>query len=226
MGAGGRASPAPHLAVKRRRPSDVPAAERLVMFAGPPCSGKTTVTERLCADAWPAGLRALDLEPLSSWRVVCDGYPPEPPSGGRLLFHYDFLRPQKHPRYGHFRDTVVHLLDRAGAITLVTFWADAATLRRRMRARRRRLVASFLRGRLAVVELEQKLDQNRSAARYFATTPDLLRIYDDWLTRCESYPVAAHWLLETTAGAPELSPLAGWADLRRRLATGADPSTP
>jgi hypothetical protein len=143
-----------------------------------------------------------------------------------LLFHYDLLRPQKHPRYRHFRDTVLHLLDRAEAITLVTFWADAATLRRRMRLRRRRLVASFLRGRLAVEDLERMLDHNRSAARYFATTPELLLIYDDWLARCAIHPLAAHWLVETTTGTPELTPLAGWADLRSRLAAGVGRSAP
>ena len=191
--------------------------EQLVMFAGPPCSGKSTVTERLRAHGWALGCQTLQLEPISSWSIMCDGYLPRKSQDARFIFHYDFLRPRKHPRYRHFEEAAVSLLDRAGEITFVTFWADPETLRHRMKIRRMQLLRSLLSGKLTPGELIRKMYNNKTAARFFNTASGLLTIYDEWLALCEAYPAKAHWFLDTTTDIPELSLISKWPELRAQL---------
>ena len=210
--------------------------EQLVMFAGPPCSGKSTVTERLRA-GWAFGCQTLQLETISSWSIVeyleiwgfvysyreqaevllCDGSLPRKLQDARFIFHYDFLRPRKHPRYRHFEEAAVYLLDRAKEITFVTFWADPEKLRHRMKIRRMQLLRSFLAGKLTPKELIRRMYNNKTAARFFNTTSGLLTIYDEWWALCEAYPAKAHWFVDTTTDKPELSLISKWRELRAQL---------
>lgn len=199
--------------------------EHLIMFAGPPCSGKSTVTERLQADGWSSACRALQIEPISSWGVVCDGRVPRSAQEARFIFHYDILRPRKHPKYRRFEEAAVSLLDRAGAITLVTFWADPERLRHRMKVRRDRLLRDFLKGNVRPWELIQKMHNNRTAARFFHNTSGLLKVYDVWMALSGRYPAQAHWFVDTSADTPSLSPMPQWPELRARLERAADGGT-
>jgi hypothetical protein len=62
-----------------------------------------------------------------------------------------------------------------------------------------------------------RLQADYTASRFFTTPTALLPVYARWLAVAGGYPARAHWLIETTAGTPELAPAATWPALCERL---------
>ncbi len=128
--------------------------DRLLLVAGPSCSGKSTLIRRLCAGELPEVAARLGMEEPAAWQCLLPndlagiaGSGDEP--RGRVILHYDFLRAWTGGRMPDFGAEGPLQLAAATAArtTLVTLWVPPDELHRRMAERRSAFIAALLRGR-------------------------------------------------------------------------------
>jgi hypothetical protein len=132
--------------------------DRLLLIAGPSCSGKSTFIADLGAGRLPRVARQLDLGAgigdgtgeLGGWQVLLARDLPRLADARleRVILHYDFLQswsPRRIPIYAE--EGSLRILRAAAEITLVTLWAPAGVLEGRIAARRKTFVGSLLSGK-------------------------------------------------------------------------------
>lgn len=132
--------------------------DRLLLIAGPSCSGKSTFIADLGAGRLPRIARQLDLGygtgdgtgELGGWQILLARDLPRLADARleRAILHYDFLQswsPRRIPIYAE--EESLRILGAAAEITLVTLWAPAGVLEGRIAARRKTFVRSLLSGK-------------------------------------------------------------------------------
>jgi hypothetical protein len=217
------------------------STDRLLLVAGPSCSGKSTLIQQLCAGELPRVVAQLRLGDPAAWRCVLpqdvaalDGEQME-----RMILHYDFLRPwtgNGTPAYQE--DDVLRLAGTAAEVTLVTLWVPPDELRRRIVERRSAFAGSLLRGRpwdsetlrtsrrnvgpppdnrrslgktLAIV---QELRRLHAKVRSYRRPGELESLYEGWIAFWQPPRQAEHWILDSAADPAALVPLAEWRQRR------------
>lgn len=193
--------------------------DRLLLVAGPSCAGKSTLIQRLYAGELPEIAARLRLGDVSAWYCAL---PKDLPAvvDGKVLLHYDFLRPWtggQTPDYD--AEELLRLARTASEVTLLTLWVPPAELHRRMAERRSTFLRALLRGRPWDSETLRASprrsgpppDRRRSLRKTWAIVRELWRLsekvrsyrrssevqalYDDWLSFWSKSP-AEHWILE------------------------------
>ncbi len=209
--------------------------DRLLLVAGPSCSGKSTLIQRLYAGELPEMAARLRLGDVSAWRCALpnDLNDLATVAAGKVLLHYDFLRPWtggQTPDYG--AEEPLRLAGTAAEVTLLTLWVPPAELHRRMAERRSAFVRALLRGRPWNSETLRSSarrsgpppDRRRSLRKTWAIVRELRRLgekvrsfrrgsevealYDAWLAFWSERP-AEHWVLDGT-----MVPAAEWQSRR------------
>lgn len=220
------------------------SVDRLLLVAGPSCSGKSTLIQRLCAGELPEVAARLRMGDPAAWRCLLpndlpaipelDGEPLE-----RVILHYDFLRPWAAGQttdYG--AEGPLRLAASAAEVTLVTLWVPPEELHRRMTERRSAFIAALLRGRPWDSETLRTSrrssgpppDRRRSLRKTWAIVRELRRLgekvrsyrrrgqvealYEGWISFWATRETE-HWIFDP----PELLPLAKWR--RSRLSSSA-----
>jgi hypothetical protein len=208
--------------------------DRLLLVAGPSCSGKSTLIQRLYAGELPEVAARLGMEEPAAWQCLLPndlaGIQDEP--RGRVILHYDFLRAWTGGRAPDFgAEGPLQLA--APRITLVTLWVPPDELHRRMAERRSAFLAALLRGRPWDSETLRTgrrtsgppPDRRRSLRKTWAIVRELRRLgqkvrsyrrpgevealYDAWLSFWAARR-AEHWVFD---GA-DLLPAAEWRRMR------------
>ncbi|MDZ4735047.1 MAG: class I SAM-dependent methyltransferase [Rhodospirillaceae bacterium] len=105
----------------------------LAIVTGPTSVGKSTLIDRLMADASLRAQYGLD---GSDWQLLQASEADGMPSGRneRVLLHYDFLRPSRTGIRSYDRDPVLHLMGVADRVTVLTLMAPAERLRSHVRS--------------------------------------------------------------------------------------------
>lgn len=209
----------------------MPRADRLLLVAGPSCSGKSVLIERLQAGELPRIAEQLRLGDPGAWRCVLPGELAALPPGERLeraILHYDFLRSWKGGTTSAYReDEVLRWAGTAAEVTLVTLRVPPDVLYRRMVERRSAFLAALLRGKPWDSETLRTTrrssgpapDRRRSLGKTLAIFRELRRLsakvrsyrqpgelealYAGWLAFWEPRP-AEHWILDGEALTPAL----------------------
>jgi hypothetical protein len=199
--------------------------ERLLLVAGPSCSGKSTLIQRLYSGELPEIAARLRLGDVSAWSCALPN-DLSADASGKVLLHYDFLRPWtggRTPDYG--ADEPLRLAATAAEVTLLTLWVPPAELYRRMAERRSAFLRALLRGRpwdSEILRTSRRTsarrsgpppDRRRSLRKTWAIVRELRRLgekvrsfrrgsevealYDSWLSFWSESP-AEHWVLDGT----------------------------
>jgi hypothetical protein len=209
------------------------AVNRLLLIAGPSCSGKSTLIQRLCAGELPDVAARLRMGDPAAWQCLLPndltGFQGE--TLERVILHYDFLRPWIGGRttdYG--AEGPLQLAGTAAEVTLVTLWVSPEELHRRMAERRSAFISALLRGRPWDSEtlrtsrrnIGPPPDRSRSLGKTWAIVRELRRLggkvrsyrrrgevealYEAWVSFWATRH-AEHWIL---GGHGELLPVAEW----------------
>jgi hypothetical protein len=214
-------------------------ADRLLLVAGPSCSGKSTLIQQLCDGELPQIAMQLRLGDPAAWHCVLPQDVSPDRKLAQVILHYDFLRPWTGagtPAYQE--DEVLRLARSAARMTLVTLWVPPDELRRRMVERRSAFAGALLRGRpwdsetlrtsgrnagpppdrrrslrnaLAIVRELRRLD---AKVRSYRRPGELEALYEGWLAFWQPPRQTEHWILDGGADPPELVALAEWRQRR------------
>ena len=211
--------------------------ERLVVIAGPSCSGKSTMIDRLLSGRLPRLAGGLELGPLETWTSLLPKHVSDPPRADapKVLLHYDLLRrwTRKEPAADYDGDPCLGLLSEAPDLTVVTLWASASVLAARLRQRRSTFHRRLLRGRLWNSEQlhSTAVEDDRPAPSWWRTASavwrELLRLeakrrlfrsedplrdlYESWLRFCVRTGPRANWIIDTHADLERLLPAASYS---------------
>jgi hypothetical protein len=217
------------------------SADRLLLVAGPSCSGKSTLIQQLCSGELPQIAAQLRLGDPAAWHCVL---PQDVAAidGTRLpqvILHYDFLRSWTGagtPAYQE--DGVLRVAGSAAEVRLVTLWVPPDELRRRMVERRSAFTGALLRGRpwdsetlrtsgrnvgpppdrrrslrktLAIV---RELRRLHAKVRSYRRPGELEALYEGWIAFWQTPRQVEHWILDGAADPPELVSLMEWRQRR------------
>lgn len=171
-------------------------ANHLLLVAGPPTSGKSTLLAGIANGSLSTLREQLAFGDPRTWTVVnaTSLYNVEGPLVDRLVVHYDLLA-QRTPT--GFRN-VTELIDRAGDLVILTLWTDAESLRARNWARIVEGVSTFP---LRPSQARQRIFRLRRLwrrHRVFRSRDRVLQLYREWLGVASKYPSAPHWIVNST----------------------------
>jgi len=186
--------------------------KRLILFAGPPCSGKSTVIKKVLLGNLPSLAESLQLGEPSSWKYIQAAKVHEL-SGSRMdrvILHYDILRQWRlkldNPSYED--DKPLGLLDAAEETTFVTLWTTPALLSRRLKLRETRC---FIKTLLSLdFDGTRESIRNCQVNKLYVNPPKLFLHYDKWFSFCGSFDAKENWIMDTTKNIPELIPASKW----------------
>ena len=190
--------------------------KRLVIVAGPTAVGKSFFLKKLMHRTFsdvPAQLYLSGAE----WQEVRArqfdiDYPQPFPAilPNHIVLHYETTRTWRRP-YDFANDPSLELLHIAEKSTIVTLWAPAHILLDRFvshnfKSWRRRA------HRVAVRWFGKSFNPKYTRlaelfALYRDGSPELERIYRDWFGFCSGFPVADHWIVDTSKLTNRLVPL-------------------
>jgi hypothetical protein len=180
----------------------------LVVVAGPTSSGKSTLLERLKADA--AMTRKLGMEEDVDWVIPANQLTPLPPGPLEGLVHqYDLLRPYHRSIKTYARDPRCDFFKVADRITVLTMMSPSDVLRRRIVDSRRK--APWRSTRLSV--------RHREIYECYGH-PDFLRgWYAQWFEFCDRYAdrIGENLLLIDGGGGSRIASGSTWQDEYAKL---------
>jgi len=184
--------------------------ERLVVLAGPPCSGKTTIIERL-----KSGDAAFlsDILKIKGSEKICfmDDWQLHKLNDSKidqLVLHYDFLRPIRNGFEAFSSDPPLNVIDSASEIVFVTFYAKPSILSARLKKRKFKLLLRFPRPiRLYRTIIRLK---NIKLSEKFCLSPELNLHYDKWFEFCRGFDARGHWIVDTSGEEPQMFELSDW----------------
>jgi hypothetical protein len=174
-------SPSEHknrfLAIAHRR-----RVGHLVVVTGPTASGKSTLIERLAANAAPELAARLGIGDGRDWRTAGSKELPRIPDAHlpKLLFHYDFLRPYLRSAKVHARDEGLDVLEGAERLSIVTIWTPPDVLR-----------AQLLRGEIeprTTLGVFWGRKRHRILLEEYADPARVIAHYRTWFAFCRGLP--------------------------------------
>lgn len=189
----------------------VERVEKLMILAGPPACGKTTVLRALQEGKLPEIARRLGMENPAGWPLAAAReLDSMPETMERLLLHYDLLRQRKNAGVGetYDADPSLEIMRLAGETTMVTIWTPIEALCERVGGRGKPLRELWerLRGKGHSAGV-RKLTIVRETYRNSA---DVTACYMRWFDFCKTRRLAAHWVMDTSVWEPRLTKLEDW----------------
>ncbi len=192
--------------------------DRLVLIAGPPCSGKSTLIKSLQWNKMPLLSAQLKLDDPSLWKYfdarhlhgVVDI------DVDRMILHYDFFRSwaqEQKFHQGYQGDNTLGILNTSNEITFLTLWATYEAMIQRRKSKRMGLYLKCFKSTF----LGRTSERNRLFKRIQKLSmkpPELLFLYEKWFGFCGMYPSKAHLIVDTMIKPPTLLPLSQWPDIK------------
>lgn len=179
----------------------------LVIVAGPTCVGKTTLLGRLRNGELPSIARSLGLD-AGSDPVFLDAVQIDVLIRSRrrqrlerLVLHYDTCRPARLGLADFAGDPVLGVLDEARRVVIMTLWATADELHRRIVQRRKQSLRGWKR---LAVSRKRVAEWTRLEQRY-QKPRQLLEHYEAWLRFCARYAAAPHGFVSGMERSPSLA---------------------
>ena len=191
--------------------------KRLILFAGPSCSGKTTFFRQLAREGASPLREELGLGDVSEWTYLNRRKLTlaTEPCLERVILHYDlsarFLGRQLTD------DSLVRLFEAADELVVITFWARPEVLAQRIEGKRRLWRTRLLWPRLLRRAL-WKRQKFRDLDQIYSQPSRLTSCYDEWIAFSSAFPAKAHWIVDTSAQPLELHPVTHWTTLRASAA--------
>jgi hypothetical protein len=191
---------------------------RLIIVAGPPCSGKSTFIATLREGRLQAVAKTLEVAHPELWAVAYAKRWTEALAGGPelVMLHYDFLRFWKRRNVGrrvYRNDPALRALvagsERTSAVTL---WTEPAVLTRRLGRRRPFLLRRWLRGEFR--QTVQGSRVSRKLRRLYGQHRRLGEHYECWFSFCAAAGIKEHWIGDTTEPVTALHPVSDWPMIR------------
>jgi hypothetical protein len=168
--AGGR--PGNVIAIAHKR-----AIGHLVIVAGVPASGKTTLINKLLGGELPDLAKALSFDNAHKWTITGFGdvHRLAEPNVPNLILHYNITTPMvENDLYG-YQSGLLDLVNAAGHISVVTLWCSPAVLSQRYRDNRIR--RTFFGARRA-----KRKQKNARLLSLYSETHRLRELFRDWLS--------------------------------------------
>ena len=174
------------------------AANELVLVAGPPCSGKSFVVDRLRSGALPGLEHVLLGDQLRDWSFAYSGnlaLAPEPHEG-RFVVQYDFLKQWKRDplTWCYNADPSLRRLRSAERGVIVTVYEPMSVLVARARERRRRLLTGAITHPRLLTRHWHEICETRHLIKLYAMV-DTFALYHRWFEFSSAH-CAQHWVLE------------------------------
>ena len=185
-------------------------ARDVILVAGPPCSGKSFVVNRLRSGNLPHLEHALLGARLEDWSFVYAGNLPADPDEGRFVAQYDFLKQWKRDplTWCYGKDPSLRGLRTAQHGVIVTVYAPMPALLTRVRERRRRLLVHALTHPFLLKrDYRELLETHRLLGLY--TMLDPFSLYHRWFEFSKGH-CAEHWVLEYDGQRFSLSAAGEW----------------
>jgi len=168
----------------------------LVIIAGPPCAGKSTLLSRISEGLVPVLCEQLGLVDPLTWNHVAGTnlHRIQESVIDRLVVHYDLLAQRTPDGWRHLPE----LIDGAGHVVILTLWTDSESLRRRNKVRLVDGVSAVFRNPLGARQRLKRLRRIWRRHHVFRTNARVLQLYNNWFEFSSRYPVAAHWLFDSS----------------------------
>lgn len=182
---------------------------RLVLIAGPSCSGKSSLIKSLIEGSLPLLCEKLELGDAALWNYVKTKQIETitDPAVDRMIWHYNLTRmwnPEFKENYMEERHRRV--IDASNEITVVTLWTSPKALQRRNIARTtKHLFWNFSRdGFYYKLELLRNLHKIKKRHMLYKNPLDLYSLYNRWFEFCKKIRPKAHLFVDTTEKAPKI----------------------
>jgi hypothetical protein len=173
------------------------STKRLIVIAGPPCAGKTTLVSRVREGEYPSLCQQLRVDDPLLWTHVNAVQLPEISQSTieQMVLHWDICT-QRSPK-GY--DCLSELMSKSDDIVLLTLWTSPEILRRRNRSR---LIRAF--GSLVFRPKEYRSDPCRLRGHWqlqlvYRDSLRVCRLYHEWFEFCCVCCLPTHWILDCTA---------------------------
>ncbi|MCG8604311.1 hypothetical protein MJD09_04835 [bacterium] len=187
--------------------------DRLIVFAGPSCSGKSTVMERLQGGSLRSLSEKLELDDPCLWLFAApkdlsqssEAFIP------RLILHYDMVGSWKSDDFqsSYEDDKRLRILDISNETRFVTFWTSPATLGERIETREEKRARKY--GKKAHHRQGLRPEGRLRKLRLLYTDQDRLRNqYEMWFRFCHFHNAKMHWIMDTTQDTPILYSIEEW----------------
>jgi hypothetical protein len=191
---------------------------QLIIIAGPPAAGKTTLIHEISAGGRTDVARRLDVHDNTAWTFSSCGRWMRAgiPHVERLILHFNFLTNLRNTTAGHIfaidfdKEPRLEVVRRAREITFLTLWAPTDVLIRRLARRTpKRLIAGI--GSLSWSDARPLL-KDHFRMFWLLRQQNLAVAYRSWFDFCDGFTAKAHWLANSTNGI-ELMPRSEWPAL-------------
>jgi len=192
------------------------SVNKLVLFAGPPASGKSTLIQELQMGRINFLSQKLGLDNISLWRCIETQKLHELSDLhiDRLILQYDFLRQWKLKYFNqnYEEDGPLDILNSSTEIIFVTLWIDPSILIKRIAVRQLDALTQCKNPFKFFVFL-RSVHTRKRLKQLYSNVDELLCQYDKWLKFCETYTTKSHWILKNTEDVPILYPLSKWSQV-------------
>lgn len=173
----------------------VPRANHLIVIAGPPCVGKTTLVARIRGGGLSSLCGQIGIRDPTLWMYRdATELARMPEAVDRLVVHYDFMA----QRLPHGYRYLPEMIARAETVVFLTLSTSPDILRRRSRARLAGGFTSLFHNPLRAPERFARLRRIWKRHRALRQSPRVVRLYEDWFDFTSTYPTAPHWVVDAT----------------------------
>ena len=191
----------------------------MVVLAGPPACGKSTILTRIADGELPDLPAKLGIDDFPAWTQLAakELKAVDSPRLDKVIYHYDFLRQWRQAQGGdvpdYIDDPTLRIFEHARDLTFVTCWTQPTELLERVNARTGRRLFSTMRSMrlLRTLKIRRRLRRQQSL---YGDRAAMTARYEQWLAFCARFQARAHYILDTTPANPTVHPLSDWATIR------------
>ena len=186
---------------------------QLIVIAGPPAAGKTTLIGQMKAGGSADVARQLGLDEHTSWKfTTCRQWKlSAAPHVERMVVEFNILSTRGATKLfdvAFHEDERLAVIDHAREITFLTLWAPSGLLIRRLL---NRTIRRSIPGIASISDWSEARTLVRENVRmfYLLRQQPLLDTYQSWFNFCDRFTVKAHWIANST-NVIELMPRSEW----------------